>query len=143
VIVVRLVDHRLVVALRFKGGPHPFGDAVAELHLVGMDKDCVLVLRRCATGVALGGAVVVAAEHHDVRPIDVAGVYREQTLCHRLRLCKTLCAVLGDEVDLVNVTDFNAHLLPLFIEHMPTEVGAGTLFGSSPDKYVHIPPERA
>jgi hypothetical protein len=54
-----------------------------------------------------------------------------------------LCAFLGDEVDFVNVTDFDAHLLPLFVKHMPTEVGAGTLFSSPPDKYVHIPPERA
>ncbi len=51
------------------------GDAVAHLHLVRMDEDLVLVLRCLTTGVALGGAVVVAAEHYDVRPINVAGVY--------------------------------------------------------------------
>ena len=136
-VVVGLVDHCLVERCALKGWPHPLGNGVAELHLVWVYLNGGWIFCRRTTGVALGGTVVVAAEHHDVCPVNVASVYRKQTFAHRLILGETLCAILGNEVDFINVLDVDAHLLPLFVKHMTTEVGARSLLGSTPYKNVH------
>ena len=48
-----------------------------------------------------------------------------------------MSAILGNEVDFVNVSYADAHLLPFFVKHMTTEVGTRSLLGSTPYENVH------